>query len=245
MFIRILIILLVFSFCQAKAINSNFIEFKKQDNFIKIIRVHNINEFIKLKINKKNVYNWDLRILKHDRINADITNLINSNKNSLSNFKKIKNNSYFQIDKFDLVELIDNGFISTITNFEKNEISDLWFYDKSINKNYNLKFISKNYDSIIQNENIANVNILDIFFSKKINKNYEIINHHKYKLNLKIDDLVKICDDCLSINKINNTKSLELILIPKSFYIHFFSSFLSVFIFFLLTIYFFYEKFKK
>ena len=245
MYIRILLILLTFSFCQAKAINSNFIEFKKQDNFIKIIRVHNIDEFIKLKINKKNVYNWDLRILEHDRISADINNLINSNKNDLSNFKKIKNNSYFQIDKYGLVELIDNGFISTITNLKKNEISDLWFYDKRINKNYNIKFISKNYNSIIQNENIENVNFLDIFFSKKVNKSYEIINYHKSKLNLKIDDLIKMCDDCLSNNKINNTKSLELILIPKSYYIHFLSSFLSVFIFLLLTIYFFYEKFKK
>ena len=95
MYIRILLILLTFSFCQAKAINSNFIEFKKQDNFIKIIRVHNIDEFIKLKINKKNVYNWDLRILEHDRISADINNLINSNKNDLSNYKKKKEQFLF------------------------------------------------------------------------------------------------------------------------------------------------------
>tara|TARA_B100002052_G_C15838711_1_gene579060 strand:+ start:368 stop:1105 length:738 start_codon:yes stop_codon:yes gene_type:complete len=245
MYYRILIIFICFFPAKLLADNKNFIEFREQKNFIKVMRIHNINNNIKFEVKKKNIYNWDLRILKKNRLEKDIKKILKLDNISLSNFEIINNNHRFQIRKDNLLDLLKIGFVTSIFNDKKINRNNVWLYNKKEIKKYDINFISKNYNSVIQNENIKKISLIDIFLSKKIYDGYTIDSYHKALIDTDINGLKNICDSCIIDNKLNNSKSVEIILIPRSFYLHFFFSLISAFIFFLLITYFIYEKFKK
>ncbi|MFA4999775.1 MAG: hypothetical protein WC545_00215 [Patescibacteria group bacterium] len=92
-----------------------------------------------------------------------------------TDYKILDGNDEDQADANELKEFINQGYISTLGDFEEKNIKHIkWENNKEVldyNEPYKIDFVSKNFQDTIQNDNLTSGRFYETWFKKPINNN--------------------------------------------------------------------------
>lgn len=171
------------------------IEFKKINPTKYRLKIHKSSEIFPIVFSENYNDGWKTYLVKSEETKI--------NRNVISKYKLLDGNDEYQATKQDLIELIDNGWVTTLEDVEEKEIKHKkWDSTKETldyNEKYYINFISKNFQDTIQNDNLHSGEIYETWFIKPIehNENHIIVNGYA---NSWIIDPAKLCsqnDKCI------------------------------------------------
>lgn len=134
---------------------------------------------------------------------------------STQSYKILDGNEADQATESELIELIKNGYITTLGDLKEKEIQHKkWQNGKEINEyteKYNIDYISKNFQGTIQNNNLLSGRLFETLALKEIStkENHKQVNGYANSWELNIEELCKNNAGC--IKNSDGTYDLELI----------------------------------
>lgn len=155
-------------------IHTPILEFKRINPTKYRIIVHNATNSFLLVFSERFNDDWKAYNVNYDKEQV--------NKELLTKYRTLNGNEEDQATKEEIIEFIDNSLIGSLGNGKIKQIKHNKWEDNKEKldyiENYNINFISKNFQGTIQNDNLNEGKFYETWFMKPFenNKNHLIVN---------------------------------------------------------------------
>lgn len=157
-----------------KSASNQILEFKRVNPIKYRVRIHKAGKVFPLVFSESFNNNWKVYV-------SDLSKNIFVQKTDIESYKILDGNSQDQANEDELVEFIDNGFVTDLGNGKEREIihkkwnTNSQKEEVSYIEKYKIDFISKNFNGTIQNDNLPDGKIWDTWFQDPIVEDKHLI----------------------------------------------------------------------